>query len=215
MMAWPAMPELPPRLAALDIARRTGVAWGSLTDLKPAVTNWPLPLTDPYPETNDALAARIASLENTLEKFLKREAISLVVIAQRFPGRSQAQLASAYGLDGAVRSECWRAGVQLRWQPESTVRKEMLGRGRGSTALMKRLAMRWCAVQGIAVRCDDEADAAVLWRWTRDETVRQWMRTNGRHADGQSGQEPLRSFVAATAGEYSGGASATRGDLRE
>jgi Holliday junction resolvasome RuvABC endonuclease subunit len=198
----------PPRLLALDVARRTGVAWGDLSAVKPAVTNWPLPLTDPV----DALAKRIAALENTLKTFLEREAISFVVIAQRFPGRSQAQLASAYGLDGAVRSECWRAEVRLRWQPESTVRKEMLGRGKGPTAVMKALAMRWCAVQGIEVRNDDEADAAVLWRWTRDEMVRQWGNlSRGHHNIGGF----VRPFVAATAGEYSSGTIPAWSDFRK
>lgn len=201
------MPDAPLRLACLDIARRTGVAWGALSAVQPAVTHWPLPATDPV----DALAARIAALENTLGAFLERERIGFVVIAQRFPGRSQAQLASAYGLDGAVRSECWRAGVRLRWQPEATVRKEMLGRGKGPTEVMKALAMRWCAVQGIEVRNDDEADAAVLWRWTRDEMVRQWGAMNGRHA--VTGF--VRPFVAATAGEYSSGTIPAWGNFRK
>jgi len=160
----------PNRLATFDIATSTGVAWGSLSDIC-RTDVWPLPLHDPV----DTLACRVASLENTTSRFLVRENIDLVVIAERFPGRSAAQIAVAYGLDAAVRVECWRAGIPLKWQSESTVRKETFGYT-GSRQVMKAAATSFCRHHNIEVLNDDAADAAVMWMWTRNQLVRKYGR---------------------------------------
>lgn len=169
-MAQKSMRQPPNRLATFDIATSTGVAWGPLSGW--CVTDvWPLPKHDP----DDTLAARVAALENTTAKFLARECIDIVVIAARFPGKSQAQVSLAYALDSAVRVECWRQRIPLRWQSENTVRYEMFGYT-GTRDVMKAQAMAWCRHHNIAVKNDDAADAAVLWAWTRNELVRKFGR---------------------------------------
>lgn len=84
-------------------------------------------------------------------------------------GEAEAML----GLMGILRTEAWRRDLHVLRQPETTVRKEMLGRGRLPTGDMKELVMRWCSAQGIEVSDHNSGDAAVLWRWARDELVRQ------------------------------------------
>jgi len=165
-MAWQKRPN---RLLSVDTARITGIAWGALSDQLPQTDVWELPDYD----RADSLGARIATLENTLHDFIAWADIDTVVIAERFPPRTSKQMASGYGLDGAVRSQCWRDDVQLLWQPEGQVRKEILGRSRGTTRdQLKAAAVRWCEHHGIHVQTDDAADAAVLWCWTRNTLVR-------------------------------------------
>lgn len=155
-------------LLALDLGRITGWAWAPLTETRPTCDVWLLPASDPL----DVIGARVAVLENTLALALERWRPEWVVLAETFRGRNASLADSQAALMGAVRAECWRARVRLRVQPETTVRKEMLGRGAGRTEIMKPLALAWCARQGIETSDHNAADAAVLWRWTREELTR-------------------------------------------
>jgi hypothetical protein len=165
------MPDaaLPRVLLALDVATTTGWAVGLLGDVRPRCGQWPLPRVHPH---RLVLGAKVTALENTLSRFIEAEQVGLVVIAERFVGRSQAQIRTSFALDGAVESECNRAGIAMRVHPEQTVRNEMHGRHPRGTD-WKALALLWCEREGIAVSGHDAADAALLWRWTRDELVRQ------------------------------------------
>lgn len=157
----------PSNLLSLDIARVTGIAWGALTDQIPRTHVWDLPVF----HRDDALGYRIMTLENTLHDMIEWACIDTVVIAERFPPRTSAQMASGFGLDGAVRAQCLRDDVRLLWQPENQVRKEMFGRS-GSSEEMKTAAVRWCTRHGIHAERHDSAEAAVLWCWTRNQLVR-------------------------------------------
>lgn len=159
----------PRSLLALDIATTTGYAFGALDGVIPTCGIWPLPTRDPL----SRVGARIAVLENTLGEFLEKRKPELVVIAERFIGRTASNevVLLLCALDGAVYGECWRARIPLRVQPESQVRSEMLGkRPRGTD--WKALALGWCEGQGIDAIGHDAAEAALLWRWSRDEIVR-------------------------------------------
>lgn len=159
---------LPRAILSLDVATITGFAWGALADVVPLCGIWELP-GDPLL----SVGRKVAALENTVIDFLNAQpTVDLVVLAERFVGRSIAQVRLSFALDGVVEAECWRRGLRLVKQPETTVRREMFGRT-GRTDDMKAAALAWCARQGIAVPDHNGADAAVLWRWTRDELVRQ------------------------------------------
>lgn len=156
-------------LGSIDVAGVTGWAFGQVADVRPVVGHWKLPQTDGL----DIVGARVGVLENTISAWLDEYRPSIIVTAEPFKPRNIGEAMSKFSLLGVVRSECWRRNIRCLVQPEQTVRKEMLGRGTGSTEVMKRLALAWAARQGIEVADDNEADAAVLWRWTRDELVNQ------------------------------------------
>lgn len=156
-------------LVALDVGRITGFAHGPFSAVRAKCGSWPLPASDPV----DPVGRRIAVLDNTLAAAFDLWRPSHVVLAERFPSRNLGEAAANFGLDGQVRAECWRRGIRLLVQPEGTVRKEMLGRGSGASEVMKALVMQWCGREGIEVPDHNAGDAAVLWRWARDELVRQ------------------------------------------
>jgi hypothetical protein len=156
--------RLPHRLLTLDVARLTGWAFAP-------IGVWTLPVADPL----DHLGARIAMLEDLLGEFLEVEGVDMVVICERFPPKSITQMASGFGLDGAIRAECRRHRIPLKWQPENQIRREVYGRS-GRSEDMKTAALRWCELHGIVVPDDNAAEACVLWRWSRDELVRQRLR---------------------------------------
>ena len=160
---------LPPNLVAFDVAQRTGWAAGRFNDQRPETGVWILPAKDGL----DVVGARIMSLENELIPALDRWQPLYVVMAEPFPSRNMAETESGFGLQGLIRSECRRRSILILRQPESTVRKEILGRGHAPTDQMKRLVAQWCNHQGIAIADHNAGDAAVLWRWARDELVRQ------------------------------------------
>jgi hypothetical protein len=70
-----------------------------------------------------------------------------------------------------VQAECYRANIVCRVEAESRVRREMYGRS-GRSEEMKAAALRFCRKEGIDVPTHDAAEAAVFWRWTRDELLR-------------------------------------------
>lgn len=156
-------------LLSLDVSGITGWAFGGFADRIPATGIWPLPRRD----DSDVVGARIAALENTLSAALDAWCPTVVVMAEAFPGRNMDEAMAKFAMLGIVRSECWRRKIRCLVQPEGTVRKEVLGRGGGSSETMKQLVMDWCHRQGIDVEDHNAGDAAVLWRWTRDELVRQ------------------------------------------
>lgn len=156
-------------LLSIDLGAVTGWAFGGFADVRPECGAWPLPKTDPL----DLGAARIAAFENTLGPALDRWEPSIVVCAEPFRSRNMGEAEAMLGLMGILRTEAWRRDLHVLRQPETTVRKEMLGRGRLPTGDMKELVMRWCSAQGIEVSDHNSGDAAVLWRWARDELVRQ------------------------------------------
>jgi len=156
------------------VARRTGVAWGRITDPIPTTLVWPLPLKDKL----DPVGARMSALDNTLSRFLdlltaQGIAPRWCVMAEPFQSRNMGETESSFGLSGVVRAELWRRKIRLMRQHEGTVRKETLGRGTAPTKVMKALAQRWCDLRGIEIYDDNCADSAVLWEWTRNELVRQ------------------------------------------
>lgn len=156
-------------LATLDVAAVTGWAIGPIEAIKPQTGVWPLPATDRL----DVIGARIAALENTLGPWLDFWKPAMVVTAEPFPTRNLGEAEAMAGLRGAVRSECWRRRIEFRWQPESTVRAQTIGKGRGDTKTMKRLAMDWCRAMGIEVADNNAADSAIMWHWTRNRMLRQ------------------------------------------
>lgn len=166
-----------PCLLSIDAARRTGVAWGRITDAIPTTLVWPLDKKGAKDEL-DPIGARISAMDNTLSRFLDiLEADGLkprwCVMALPFASRNLDETESNFGLYGIVRAELWRRKVRLMRQPENTVRLETLGRGTAPTDEMKALVTVWCERQGIEIHDHNAGDAAVLWRWTRDELVRQ------------------------------------------
>ena len=156
-------------LASLDLAKTVGWAVGRIVDAKPICGAWRLPASDSL----DVLAARIAALENTLGPWLDDEQIGVLVMAEPFRAKNTFEAEANAGLRGIVRSECWRRDIPVLWQPESTVRKEVLGKGRAPTDQMKALVMQWCARRDIHAIDHNAADAAVLWTWTAAEMLRQ------------------------------------------
>jgi Holliday junction resolvasome RuvABC endonuclease subunit len=164
------MPRGVPRyLVSIDIGRVTGLAHGLFSAVVPACGYWRLPPSDPL----DAVGARIAAFDNTLSGAFDEWEPSHVVMAEPIPARNMGESISNFGLHGVVRAECWRRGLPILVQPESTVRKEVLGRGSGPTDLMKSLVMDWCVANGIDATEHNAGDAALLWRWARDEIARQ------------------------------------------
>lgn len=163
--------RLPHRLLTLDTARLTGWAFAPITAVVPICGVWELPREDPF----DPLGARIAMLEDLLGEFLEAEGVDMVVICERFPPRTTLQMASGFGLDGAVRAECRRHRIPLKWQPENQIRREVYGRA-GRSEDMKAEAVAWCSLHGIVCPDHNAAEACVLWRWSRDELVRQRLR---------------------------------------
>lgn len=156
------------------MARGTGVAWGRIVDPIPTTRLWPLPRKDEL----DPVGARIAALDNTLSRFLDDLEVDRLkprwcVMAEPFMSRNMGETESNFGLYGIVRAELWRRKIRLLRQPEGTVRKEVLGRGQAPTDEMKSLVSTWCERQGIPIEDHNCGDAAVLWRWTRDELLRQ------------------------------------------
>ena len=158
------------RLLVLDLATITGWALGPLSTLQPQCGRWELPERDP----RDILGARTAALDNTLAAALDVWSdVSVLGMAEPIPGRNQSDVAMMGALTGVVRAECWRRGIRVLVQPESTVRKEMLGRGSGRSAVMKELALMWCESHGITVPDHNAADACVFFCWCRGELMRQ------------------------------------------
>lgn len=150
------------------------MAWGRITDPIPTTLVWPLPLKDKL----DPVGARISALDNTLSNFLDLLATQGLeprwcVMAEPFASRNMGETESSFGLSGVVRAELWRRKIRLMRQPESTVRKEVLGRGTAPTAEMKAMAKLWCERRGIDIEDDNCADSAIMWSWCRDELVRQ------------------------------------------
>lgn len=162
------MPTADPWLLALDIGRTTGGAWGPLSARFPDYAVWRLPTRDKL----DVVGARIVHLRGNLATLFDTITPTYVVMAERFPARNMGEASSNLALDGVVRAECWRRKIKLMVQPEGTVRKEMLGKGAGSSEEMKQLAVAWCQKQGIALSEHDAADAAVMWWWTRQELIK-------------------------------------------
>lgn len=165
------MPAVPRYLVALDVGRVTGFAHGPFGAIRPVCDSWEL--VHGRPDPANPVGQRIAVLENMLIPSFDAWMPSHVIMAERFASRNAGEAASSFGLDGAVLAECWRRGIAVLVQPEGTVRKEMLGRGTGTTEVMKGLVLAWCAREGIEVPDHNAGDAAVLWRWARDELVRQ------------------------------------------
>lgn len=164
------MPAVPRFLVALDVGRTTGLAYGALSAVKPLCDSWALDRPD---AKHNPVGARCAVLDHRLAEFFDAVNPSHLVMAERIPSRNAGEAASSFGLDGIVLAECYRRGIRVLVQPEGTVRKEVLGRGTAPTDVMKALVLDWCDRQGIAVTDHNAGDAAVLWRWARDEIVRQ------------------------------------------
>lgn len=161
---------VPTSLATIDVGAVTGWAWGRFSWVRPECGSWPLGgKNDPI----DPVGARIATLDNTLSAAFDRWLPSHVVLAEPLPSRNMREAISNFGLLGQVLAECWRRNIFVLVQPEGTVRKEMLGRGGGSSEIMKSLVMDWCADNSIDAKDHNAGDAAVLWRWARDELARQ------------------------------------------
>lgn len=156
-------------LLTIDVGKVTAWAFGGFADVRPRCGRWKLPDHDP----RTVLGARVAALENSLSVALDDWRPSLIVMAEPFKSRNSAEMMNKGALTGIVEAEAWRRDIDIRVQPEGTVRKEMLGRGSGPTELMKALAIAWCNRNGIAVADHNEADVCVLWRWARDDLVRQ------------------------------------------
>ncbi len=150
------------RLLAIDVGQVCGVAYGDVRGL-PACGIWQLPKRD----KRDVLAARIAELRDRFTEMLTEQAIDLVAVAEPVRSRTAAEAAHKGGLIGVIREECWRRHIGFQAQPEPTVRKHMLGRGSGSTEVLKALALEWCGRNAILVPTHDAADAAVLFAWCR------------------------------------------------
>lgn len=155
-------------LLALDLGTTTGWAVGQLGQQRPVCGIWELPKRDRY----DVIGARLYAFQRAFVPLFREQKPARVVMAERFRSRTNDEAASGYALEGLVRLECWHAAVTPLVQPENTVRKEVLGRGWGSTEEMKRLVMAWCENAGIVVPDHNAGDAAVLWHWTRGELTK-------------------------------------------
>ena len=162
-------------LGSLDLGAVTGWAFGRFAEVRPAVGRWELPRTDP----DNIAGARVAVLENTLILWLDEYRPSVLITAEPFKPRNIGEAIAKFSLLGVVMAECWRRRIRCMVQPEQTVRKEMLGRGTGPTDQMKALSLAWAARQGIAVADDNEAEAAIMWRWARDELANQYLSRGG------------------------------------
>jgi hypothetical protein len=157
-------------LLVLDLASVTGWAYGALGADAPQCGRWELGATDRL----DIVGARAACLDNTLAAALDLWTdVTVCGMAEPIPGRNQSDVAAMGAFVGIVRAECWRRRIRVLVQPESTVRKEMLGRGSGRSDVMKGLALQWCERHGISVPDHNAADAVVFWAWCRGELLRQ------------------------------------------
>lgn len=160
---------MPDRLLAIDVGRTIGWAAGQLTDPYPLeIGSRSLPTSS----VRDLVAARLDAFDTWLTHSLPRLGTTLVVMAERFHVRNTGEAAASFSLDGLVRLHCYRRRIPLLVQPENTVRKEILGRGGGTTETMKQLALGWCQGSGLRVANDHEADACVLWVWACRELIR-------------------------------------------
>ena len=158
-----------PSLLAIDLGQITGWSIGSFIEVRPTTGVWPLPV---------ARGPRLVALENTLIRWMDRwtregHDIRFVMHAAPFIGRNMHEVRQGIGALGILEAECERRGIRCMEQHESTVRKDVLGRGQGKSEAMKALVMRWCDIEGISVADHNAGDSAVLWRWARDELVRQ------------------------------------------
>ena len=158
-----------PVLVAIDVARICGVAYGAVTFAYPVTLRIVLPKDDKH----DPVGRRMVTLYRELSELFEAHRPRWAVMAERFVGRNMHEVEALLALDGVARMVCREREIKLMRQPENTVRKEILGKGNGPSEEMKKRAVAWCEAQGIAVEDANCADAAVLWRWTRDELLRQ------------------------------------------
>lgn len=145
---------------------RTGFAVGCFTDVKPRCNYWDIPKR-PYGE-------RFAIFENTLIAAINEWRPTFLVRAMPLIGGKvgMARARLALGWDTIIEATCYRMDVKAMEQPEGTVRKECLPKGWNRDT--EAAVMEWAKLQGIDVNgSHDAADSALLWRWTRDELVRQ------------------------------------------
>jgi hypothetical protein len=155
-----------PVLLALDPGGRTGWAVGSILAGPPRLGSFRMP--------DGAYGLRFATFENELLQLVQAFRPRWVLRAMPLLGKAGINRSRlALGWDTLIESVCYREQCVAYDQPEGTIRKNMLGRGSGRSEVMKALAIGWCEDHGIAPRNDDEADAAVVWCWGRDELYRQ------------------------------------------
>lgn len=155
-------------LLAIDVGRIAGFAYGDVIDPRPAEIGH---VRLPTSSVRDLLGARMDAFLKWLGETALHPRPTMIVMAERFRSRTMGEAATNLALDGLVRLHAYRAGIPVLCQPEGTVRKEMLGRGSGSTEQMKRLALAWCERQNLTISNDHEADACVLWAWAARELV--------------------------------------------
>lgn len=160
-------------ILALDLSLSTGWAYGGVRANAPWIGRWFLNggIRD--------MGETWVDLQNRLEDLITLQKPSLIVYALPY-AKVQTTARLGLGLAAHAESSGWRMDVQVREIPEGTARKHVLGRGgfaerdehkriiKGSARRnAKAASMLWCEGKGWAVRDDNEADACVIWEFSR------------------------------------------------
>ena len=151
-------------LLCFDLSGTVGFAYGHVGDLMPTFGSWHL-------SDSSLLGARYTSFENELIAAIERFRPRVIIMEAPLPSSAQGTTNVArqqFGLAAYVEGEAFRARIQVREVPASTVRKEVLGKGRFASGTAKAAVMAFCKGKGWNVSDDHQADALILWLYSCD-----------------------------------------------
>lgn len=166
------------RLLALDLATRTGFAYG---DARSSPSSGSVLLKHP---SETGVAKVCGNLSAWLQKIIREKEIELVVIEApmsargvQMKGGSEASMFVAIRLDGAALAVIDRMGVRYEHVAVSTVRKHFIGRANmGNRDKTKSAVIGRCRLLGymqLHDNDDNRADALALWDYAARTIARQ------------------------------------------
>lgn len=156
-------------ILALDLATRTGFAFGEVGTRSPPTTG-AVRLKDPSDDRAIAFSNLIAWLDQqfrTVQPALVVKEAMLPLQAFRNIGNAAATVEFAMGLHAIVEGVCIRFGVRFESPADSSVRKHFIGfANKGARRDTKDAVIARAITLGYLPRDsrdDDRADAAALW----------------------------------------------------
>lgn len=153
----------PSGILALDLAGRTGWAFGHLSDARPRCGVWVLP-----PPSD--LGRTYACFENELLDALTIHNPALVVLEAALPAGGQGNALVAQqqiGLAAHAHSACYRREIKIVQYAASTMRKEVIGTGRFPAGEAKKRIGSWLSERGFTFPDHNSADAIVCWLYAK------------------------------------------------
>lgn len=156
-------------LLGLDIATKTGFAFGGTADGAPRTGVWRLPGLDA-----NTIDRSLSALHESVRQLCGAAGVEIVAIEAplQIDSRSARTALGLISLCAVARAAAHRHGAQVRMVHVQSVRKHFVGNGRPANP--KQAVMDRCDLLGWKFEDDNAADAAAVWAYGMSVSYPKW-----------------------------------------